>query len=252
MPCSRWIPSGANEQQFRQAINPTATHMLLCYVTDRHLLRSQRPSSAGSTDDLLVRIERAVAAGVDWIQIREKDVASRELLELTRRAMAVTRQDANARARVIVNDRLDIAIAAGADGVHLGGDSIPVAEAVQWCRAGNAPAHFMVGASCHDVQEAIAAERAGGNYIFFGPVYETPAKMKFGAPQGVDKLAEVCRSVQVPVLAIGGIDEKNAGTCLRAGAAGVAAIRLFQQPPDVASLGGVVTRLRATRPDTTL
>lgn len=194
-----------------------------------------------------MHIESAVAAGVDWIQIREKDLAARELLELTRRAVAVTRQEANARTRVIVNDRLDVAIAAGAAGVHLGGDSIPVAEAVRWCRAGNAPPDFMVGVSCHEVQETIAAERAGGNYIFFGPVYETPAKMKFGAPQGVDKLAEVCRSVQIPVLAIGGIDEKNAGLCLRAGAAGIAAIRLFQQPPSVAALGGVVSRLRVIR-----
>lgn len=224
--------------------------MLLCYVTDRHLLRSQRASGAGSTDDLLVRIERAVAAGVDWIQIREKDLPSHGLLELTRRAIAVT-QDANSHTRVIVNDRLDVAIAAGAAGVHLGSDSIPVAEAVQWCRVGNAPPDFMVGASCHDVQEAIAAERSGGNYIFFGPAYESPAKMKFGAPQGVGKLAEVCGRVQIPVLAIGGIDEENAGTCLRAGAAGVAAIRLFQQSTDAASLGGVVSRLRAIRLDAT-
>ena len=225
--------------------------MLLCYVTDRHLLRSQQPSGAASAEDLLVRIECAVDAGVDWIQIREKDLPARELLDLTRRAIAVSRKDANAHARVIVNDRLDVAIAAGAAGVHLGGASIPVAEAVQWCRAGNAPPDFMVGASCHDVQEAIAAERAGGNYIFFGPIYETPAKMKFGAPQGVDKLAEVCRSVQTPVLAIGGIDDENAGTCLRAGAAGIAAIRLFQQSPDAAALGSVVTRLRVTRPNAT-
>jgi thiamine-phosphate pyrophosphorylase len=173
------------------------------------------------------------------------------LLELTRRAIAVTRQEANTHTRVIINDRLDVAIAADAVGVHLGSDSIPVAEAVQWCRAGNAPPDFMVGASCHNVQEAIAGERAGGNYIFFGPVYETPAKMKFGAPQGVDKLAEVCRSVQIPVLAIGGIDEKNAGLCLRAGATGIAAIRLFQQAPDAASLGDVVSRLRTIRVDNT-
>lgn len=224
--------------------------MLLCYVTDRHLLRSPQSSGVPSTDDSLVRIEGVVAVGVDWIQIREKDLPGRELLELTRQAIAVTR-DANAHTRVIVNDRLDVAIAAGAAGVHLGGASIPVAETVQWCRAGNAPQDFMVGASCHDIQEAIAAERSGGNYILFGPVYETPAKMKFGAPQGVGKLAEVCRSVQIPVLAIGGIDEENAGTCLRAGVAGIAAIRLFQQPPDAASLGGVVTRLRATRPNVT-
>lgn len=245
MPCSLWILSGANERPLLQAINSAATYMLLCYVTDRHLLQSQQPSSTASGDDLLVSIERAAAAGVDWIQIREKDSPARELLELTRWAVAVTRQEANARARIMVNDRLDVAVAARAAGVHLGGDSIPVAGAVQWCRAGNAPLDFMVGASCHDVQQAIAAERAGGNYIFFGPVYQTPAKIKFGAPQGVEKLAEVCRSVQIPVLAIGGIDEKNAGACVRAGAAGVAAIRLFQQPPDAASLGGVVSRLRA-------
>jgi len=225
--------------------------MLLCYVTDRHLLRGQRPSDSASADDLFVRIERAVAAGVDWIQIREKDLSARELLELTRRAIAATRQEANAHTRVIVNDRLDVAVAAGAAGVHLGGDSIPIAEAVPWCRTGNAPADFLVGASCHDVQEAIAAERAGGNYIFFGPVYQTPAKMKFGAPQGVDKLAEVFGRVRIPVLAIGGIDEKNALACVRAGAAGIAAIRLFQQPPDAASLGGIVSRLRAIRLDNT-
>lgn len=223
--------------------------MLLCYVTDRQLLQSQQSSGASPSEDLVARIERAVAAGVDWIQIREKDLPARELLELTRRAIAATRQEANAHTRVIVNDRLDVAIAAGAAGVHLGGDSIPVAEAVQWCRAGNAPPDFMVGASCHDVPAAIEVERADGNYVFFGPVSETPAKMKFGPPQGIGKLAEVCQSVQIPVLAIGGIDEKNAGACVRAGAAGIAAIRLFQQPRDAASLCGVVSRLRTIRLD---
>src|SRR5579859_805348 len=99
MPCSQWIPSGANEQQLHQAINPAGTHMLLCYVTDRHLLRSQQPSGAASAEDLLVRIECAVDAGVDWIQIREKDLPARELLDLTRRAIAVSRKDANAHAR---------------------------------------------------------------------------------------------------------------------------------------------------------
>lgn len=223
--------------------------MLLCYVTDRHLLRSHAPSEAVPTDDLLVPIVLAAAAGIDWIEIREKDLPTRKLLELTGQTIAVTQKEANANTHVVVNDRLDVAIAAGAAGVQLGGSSIPVAEAVRWCRAGNAPPDFMVGASCHDVQEAIAAERAGGSYIFFGPVYETPAKMKFGAPQGVDKLAEVCRSVQIPVLAIGGINEENAEACLRAGAAGIAAIRLFQQPSDATSLRETVSLLRAIRPD---
>ena len=224
--------------------------MLLCYVTDRHLLGRDPLSDAASTDDLLTRIERAVAAGVDWIQVRERDLPARELLELTRRTIAATRKDTNDHTRVVVNDRLDVAIAAGAAGVHLGEVSIPVGEVVRWRRNGNAPTDFLVGASCHDIQEAIETERAGANYIFFGPVYVTPSKIKFGAPQGVGKLAEVCRHLHIPVLAIGGINQENAGACLRAGAGGIAAIRLFQQASDAKSLGALVLRLRAIRSDT--
>ncbi|HKV28382.1 MAG TPA: thiamine phosphate synthase [Candidatus Acidoferrales bacterium] len=223
--------------------------MVLCYVTDRRLLRSGATSGVAPAHDLLAHIERAAAAGVDWIQIREKHLSARELLELTGNAIALIRKARKIDARVMVNDRLDVAIAAGAAGVHLGGTSIPVAEVVRWRRAGNAPEDFLVGASCHDVQEAMAAERAGANYIFFGPVYETPSKKTFGAPQGIESLAQVCASVQIPVLAIGGIGQENAGDCLRAGAAGIAAIRLFQESLDAASLGDTVSRLHAIRPN---
>jgi len=229
--------------------------MLLCYVTDRRLLGCELPSGAASTHNLLKQIERAATAGIDWVQVREKDLTARELLELTRRAMAVVSTAVNSRprpnapmsvpTRVLVNDRIDVAIAAGAAGVHLGGGSVPVGEVVRWCRAGNAPPDFLVGASCHGLDEIIEAERAGANYIFFGPVYQTPSKISFGTPQGLGRLAEACRRVRVPVLAIGGINEENASACLRAGAAGIAAIRLFQQPPNDAALGGIVSRLRA-------
>ena len=222
--------------------------MLLCYVTDRSSL-AHDPSSRAITDDLMLCIRRAAVAGVDWIQIREKDLAARELLEVTRSAVAAAQRRVTAPRRdqpqVLVNDRLDIALAADAAGVHLGGGSIPIGEIVRWCRAGNAPPDFQVGASCHDVDDGIEAEHAGANYIFFGPVYETPSKMKFGAPQGIDKLAEVCSRVRIPVLAIGGINEGNAAACMRAGAAGIAAIRLFQQTLNDATLGGVISRLRA-------
>ncbi|MHB8527245.1 MAG: thiamine phosphate synthase [Candidatus Acidiferrales bacterium] len=221
--------------------------MLLCYVTDRRLLEGE-PSSS-TTEDLLLRIGRAAAAGVDWIQIREKDLPAHELLELTRGAIATVQSKATADPRVVrvlVNDRLDVALAAGAAGVHLGGGSIPVGNVVPWIRAGNAPKDFLVGASCHEIFDAIEAEGAGANYIFFGPVYETPSKISFGAPRGVDKLAEVCRRVRIPVLAIGGMNEENAAACRRAGAAGVAAIRLFQQTSDDAALERIVSRLRAT------
>ncbi|MGH9727778.1 MAG: thiamine phosphate synthase [Candidatus Acidiferrales bacterium] len=229
--------------------------MRLCYVTDRHLLQSDVPPDAISTGDLLVCIEQAVAAGVDWIQIREKDLPARDLQGLTQRAVRAAKNKLNAtsnvRTRVVVNDRLDVAIAADAGGVHLGGASLPIGEVVRWCRAGNAPKDFLIGASCHNIQEAIAVERAGGNYIFFGPVYETPSKKNLGAPQGIGKLAEVCRQIRIPVLAIGGIDQENATGCMSAGAAGIAAIRLFQQSLNATSLGDAVSRLRAIRPDAT-
>ena len=218
--------------------------MVLCYVTDRHLLNRAAP-----LDDLLQRVEYAAAAGVDWIQIREKDLSARDLADFTRRAVAsVLREATGSRAdapRVIVNDRIDVALAAGAQGVHLSAVSVPPAEAISWLRAGNAPESFAVGVSCHSLEEAIAAEKAGASYVFFGPVYETPSKVSFGAPQGIDKLAEVSRSSRIPVLAIGGITEANALACLRAGASGIAAIRVFQQAPGAAALAASVSRLRA-------
>lgn len=212
--------------------------MILCYVTDRHLLHSDSP-----TEDLLACVERASAAGLDWIQIREKDLEARELIDLTRRAITVAK---NAGAgRVLVNDRLDVALAAGADGVHLGGDSVSAKEIVRWRHEQNTAGEFLIGVSCHRLEEAKEAEAAGASYIFFGPVYETPSKAAFGAPQGIEKLREVCASARIPVLAIGGITEENAEACLCAGAQGIAAIRLFQQAPDLATVRQRVVRLRA-------
>lgn len=229
----------------------TDSSPILCYVTDRHLLEC-----GSSANDLLPRIADAIDAGVNWIQIREKDLSARELLDLACRAMDAARgsvesqgiahggNPARVAARALVNDRFDVALAAGASGVHLGAGAVPLAEVVRWCRAGNAPLDFLVGASCHHLFEAIETERAGADYIFFGPVYETPSKVSFGPPQGVGKLAEVCRQVRIPVFAIGGINEENAADCLRAGAAGIAAIRLFQEAPRSASLAALVSRLR--------
>jgi thiamine-phosphate pyrophosphorylase len=217
--------------------------MVICYVTDRHLLNEAAPPDA-----LLCHIENAAAAGVDWIQIREKDLSARELLDLTRRAVASAHgkstRNKSKPPQIIVNDRIDVALAAGAAGVHLSTVSIPAAQAVAWLVSGNAPVNFSVGVSCHSVAEAIAAEQAGVKYIFFGPVYETPSKAHFGKPQGIDNLAEVCRSVGIPVLAIGGLTETNASACVKAGACGIAAIRMFQQKDDRASLTEAVLRMR--------
>jgi thiamine-phosphate pyrophosphorylase len=207
---------------------------LLCYVTDRHALA--KPSL------LVEQISRAVAAGIDWIQIREKDLSARELLALARAAVKTAGSGAT---QIIINDRLDVALAAGVGGVHLGEASIPVAAVSAWRNAaivGNtALKNFLIGASCHSVEAVRAAERDGADYAIFGPVFATPSKEKFGAPHGINRLAEASKAVRIPVLAIGGITEENARECFAAGAAGIAAIRMFSGERDLA---GIVGRLR--------
>ena len=202
-----------------------ANKPILCYVTDRQALSGDKSMPA-----LLGKIRAAMAVGADWVQIREKDLATSALLGLAREAVA------ERSARVIINDRLDVAIAAGAAGVHLGHASIAPREAVEWCRRGNAPSDFLIGVSCHDRDGAIVAESAGASYTYFGPIYETPSKIPFGKPHGVGELAEVVRAVRIPVIAIGGVNEANARECIRAGAAGIAAIRMIQDAPDFAAL----------------
>jgi thiamine-phosphate pyrophosphorylase len=194
----------------------------------------------------------AVQAGVDWVQIREKDMPARELADLVRGVRdAIRAEDALASAagthvvpRVVVNDRLDVALAAGAAGVHLGRESVNVRDLVKWCRSGNAALEFMIGVSCHSIEEAREAESAGANHILFGPVFETPSKRAFGEPQGLARLAEVCGAVPIPVIAIGGVDEVNAQDCVRAGAGGIAAIRMFQEASDARVLANAVQTIQ--------
>jgi len=213
---------------------PAANKPIICYVTDRKAI-----GSGDTIRSLTERIRFAVAAGVDWVQIREKDLRAKELLALVKQAVAC------GTAKVIVNDRLDVALAAGAAGVHLGRESAPVAEVARWCRAGNAPPEFLIGVSCHSLEEAREAEAKGASYVFFGPVFETPSKRRFGPPQGTARLAEVCGQVRIPVVAIGGIDDRNAAECIRAGAAGIAAIRLFQESIEPKDLQDRVGRLHS-------
>jgi thiamine-phosphate pyrophosphorylase len=215
---------------------------ILCYVTDRNALPGI--ADADPAGPLLDCIEHAARAGVDWIQLREKDLQGRALLELAAKAVAACAAAAPAAgkpARLLLNDRLDVAWAAQAAGVHLGENSAPAGEVARWRnRAGRAD--FLVGASCHSLEAAAQAAADGADYLFFGPVFATPSKQAFGPPQGLQKLERVCRAVSLPVLAIGGITPGNAAACLDAGAAGIAAIRLFQETPDLAAL------LRQIRP----
>jgi thiamine-phosphate pyrophosphorylase len=211
---------------------PPARKPIFCYVTDRRALEAAlTPSKSppGTPSPLPARtlhdsIRRAAAAGATWIQIREKDLDARSLVDLARFAVAETLA---AGVRVFMNDRLDVALAAGAAGVHLGEKSLPLGAVIEWRRS-TGRSDFQVGVSCHSLDSARAAEQGGADYIFFGPVFATPSKAAYGAPQGIERLREVCRSVEIPVLAIGGINLENAGACLEAGAAGIAAIRMFQ------------------------
>ncbi len=234
------------------SLKPAAKKPVVCYVTDRNSLREAETglTAENATARISQNIHIALAAGVDWVQVREKDLPAGELLELARRIVHIAKEQPAATgqpARIIINDRLDVALAARAHGVHLGGESSPVREVVRWCRAGNAPDGFVIGVSCHSMEEAREAENAEADYIFFGPIFETPSKQAFGAPHGLEMLAEVCRGVWIPVIAIGGVDHDNAASCIHAGAAGVAAIRMFQEPQDAKTIKDAVARIHDVR-----
>jgi thiamine-phosphate pyrophosphorylase len=179
----------------------------LCLVTDRRQTR-ERP--------LPEIVAACLAVGLPAVQLREKDLGAIELAHLGRELRVLT---ADRGALLIVNDRIDVALAVGADGVQRTSTSLPVADLVAV-----ADKRLRVGASVHSREEARAAERAGADWLFFGPVYDTPSKRLYGPPQGLPSLEQVCAAVGVPVIAIGGITPERVADVRRAGAAGVAVI----------------------------
>jgi thiamine-phosphate pyrophosphorylase len=209
---------------------------ILCYVTDRRSL--PLATSIDAHELLLKSVERAAAAGVDWIQLREKDYSGKEwrqlVCESVRRVASVS-----AATRVFVNDRIDVALACGAGGAHLSENGIPVAEACrlrdEFFRDQPEPPDFLIGVSCHSLGAALGAARSGADYIYFSPIFQTPSKASYGPPQGLDRLARICSAVEIPVIAIGGVSAENAASCFAAGASGVAAIRLFQESADLSA-----------------
>lgn len=226
-------------------LNKSPRVPLLCYVTDRLSLFERETAAC---EALLHKIEVAAAAGVDWIQIREKEISGKELHMLVQAALQrATGSSAGkaARARILVNDRLDIVLSARAGGVHLGERSLPPQEARRLVKSLHHEKDLLIGVSCHSLEAAKAAEKAGADYVFFGPVFATPSKAAYGTPQGLARLAEVCRAVAIPVLAIGGITVENYAACLSAGASGIAAIRLFQDAGDMAAMVSELRRISA-------
>jgi thiamine-phosphate pyrophosphorylase len=243
--------------------------MLLYYITDRRQLRG---SEAEQRRALLNKISQAARSGVDYIQLREKDLGARELLHLATEAREKIAEAAGSgretrnshpemgngkrETRLLINSRIDVALASGADGVHLRGDDISAADArVIWTKAPAArtsqlaTCNFLIARSCHTAEEVRRAESDGADFVVFAPVFEK------GGVQGVglEGLRAACRhapqastpeaspAVRIPVLALGGVTLENARACMEAGAAGIAGIRLFQEN-DISEL---VARLRA-------
>ncbi len=162
-------------------------------------------------------------ADIDLLQIREKRLNTRVLFELASRAASITHGTTT---RLLINERADVASAAGADGVHLTAQSVPVEEVRRAFGSG-----FLIGSSTHSVTEAVEARNGGADFIVFGPVFETLSKRGYGEPVGIDALADVVSTLPgFPVLALGGIKLDNVVECARAGAAGVAAITMFDEP----------------------
>ena len=220
---------------------------IVCYVTDSQSLGLTEPRS-----DILAKIEAAVGAGVDWVQIREKEMPARRVLGIARAAVGMTnRKPAPPAAEdrpgslILVNDRLDVALAADAAGIHLGRESLPAQDVIGWRRRGKMVTDLMVVLSCHTIDELCQAEDAGVDYAFFGPVFDTPTKRTFGPPLGIAKLAAGCRATRLKVIAIGGVTLQNSEECFHAGAAGIAAIRMFQQTWEPAELKKAVKRLHS-------
>ena len=205
---------------------------LIMLVTDRR---------RGGEAAMLASVGAASAAGVDLIQVRERGLEDLDLLDLTVRIRDV----AAGRARLLVNDRVDVAFAAGAAGVHLPGRAVAAARIRPI-----APTSFLLGRSVHSIDDARQAESSGGcDYLVFGSVFETASKPAAHEPAGLEQLSRVCAAVALPVLAIGGVTVDRIAEIARAGAAGVAAIGLFTQPEriavDVAAIREIFSRSAA-------
>ncbi len=169
-------------------------------------------------------VEEALKGGAKAVQLREKDLSSRDLYET---AYALRKLTARYGARLFINDRIDIALVVGADGVHLGNSSIPVHRARKILGENR-----LIGVSCHNTVSAVNAQEKGADFITFGPVYFTPSKAAYGSPVGVDRLAEITGLLRIPVFALGGLTRKNAHQVIEAGAHGISLISAVMAAED--------------------
>jgi thiamine-phosphate pyrophosphorylase len=209
--------------------SPRELPFSLLLVTDRRQARG----------GLERAVESALDGGLKAVQLREKDLPARELFLLAERLRSLTDRYG---ALLLVNDRADVALACGADGVHLGAASIPPAEARRLLGPGR-----LVGFSAHSLREAEGAEAGGADYATFGPVWFTPSKAGYGEPVGTAALSEAARAVSIPLLALGGVTAARAAEALSAGAKGVALISAILAAEDPARATRETIRALAAR-----
>ncbi len=192
-----------------------AVDFTLYLITDRH--------NCGGRD-LSTVVGEALEGGVKGVQLREKDLNSRALYDIALELRTLTDRFG---ARLLINDRVDIALAVGADGVHLGSAGIPVRRARQLLGENR-----LIGVSCHDRASATNAEEDGADFITFGPVFYTPSKAAYGEPVGVERLAEVVGLLRIPVFALGGVSGENLPQVIETGCHGIALISAVMAAPD--------------------
>ncbi|MBI2819498.1 MAG: thiamine phosphate synthase [Acidobacteria bacterium] len=194
------------------------------YITDRR----QLPAHGSTTEQALKeKVRAAFAARVDYVQVREKDLEGGALAALVEQLRCFPEKQ---KARLLVNERLDVARSCGADGLHIPADSLPVVAVRKYVGK-----NWIVGVACHSFEEVEQAAAGGADHVLVAPVFDTASKpgMK---PMGLEQFAAICRRSSIPVFALGGVSAENARSCIDAGAAGLAGIRLFQQSPDLPSL----------------
>lgn len=184
------------------------------------------PRTTPATKDfagVLRLIEAAVSAGIDLVQIREKLLTAKALYAMTEAAAGIT---GGSLTRLLVNDRADIAAASGADGVHLTTKSLSP-QVVRHTYG----EEFLIGASTHSLGEASTARAQGADFVVFGPIFPTASKKEYGQPLGLEQLKDVSTELSpFPLLALGGVTAANAASCTRAGAGGIAAISMLNDP----------------------